>query len=246
MNNSIACAAAGFSISTPYAPIPFQSCIHCIFWAFQMILRQPQQSKEVLDLLPRPDLSERHTIYFRKRKETSCSSPKELLQPEEAICQTSALSSCTRTRWVPGESRNSIYKRNYKEKGGRERVRTWEDTNSKLPKNWKLEKFLSDKHPHLFRSSRSTATAEKMLRWKTRHLRRTKGRFAQVSGNVQAGLLTLMVATLSFWGHCFWKRLLLSQRSPGKYSVQFFFKETIARYMKNKLQSSREQQQKGK
>lgn len=161
-------------------------------------------------------------------------------------CQTSALSSCTRTRWVPGESRNSIYKRNYKEKGGRERVRTWEDTNSKLPKNWKLEKFLSDKHPHLFRSSRSTATAENMLRWKTRHLHRTKGRFARVSGNVQAGLLTLMVATLSFWGHCFWKRLLLSQRSPGKYSFQFFFKETIARYMKNKIQSSREQQQKGK
>lgn len=54
------------------------------------------------------------------------------------------------------------------------------------------------------------------------------------------------------YNHSFLGALLLkeitaeSKRSPGKHSVCFLFKEAVAKYMKNELQSGRVEQQKGK
>jgi len=80
-----------------------------------MMLRQPQQSNRL------KVFSEHHTISFRKGKETFHSPPKEPLQTEEIM---PVLSRCMRTRWMLGVKRKNIYKRNYNERAGRERVRT--------------------------------------------------------------------------------------------------------------------------
>lgn len=181
-----------------------------------MILRQPQQINRLKAkrscISQVGQICQNDTLFVSEKGKKLPVSLQRSQSKQKRSCQSSVLSSSARTRWVLGVNRNNIYERNYKERVGRERVRTWEDTNSKLPKNWQLEKFLSGKHPHLLWSPCSPATVERTMGWKSAPSAQDKRRLCLSFWQHAGGLLALMAATIYFWGHCFWKRLLLSRR----------------------------------